>query len=353
MQEGDYPLTLSEIAENAAFSMSDVAFIAGLEESTVYRLWENPNWLEKVSGKSLQALIATVPGLGEYVATYSVQSRRTRLIEDLTVEGLEIDESAIQRFVREGIPEQYLTAALQAAIHIMRGDNNRASSYLARFWGTGQDRALTALFGTDQEPGLITNATQLIDAAANLAPNIGRKSYSFHTIITQAVFGHYIGKATGHANSESLPAVTDRQSAFTLRSSTMGLLIASDDRDLAERYQKMVRDTPVLRTVEEWSFPTYTRDTRPNSDFTLPRSLLLRNTANEILSEINSSTYGQAYRYYLISTYLPLALRRDATFGLRADELIAVLLRWGDESDDISVRTACESLAKHLRSFKR
>src|SRR5208283_4947481 len=76
MQEGDYPLTLSEIAENAAFSMSDVAFIAGLEESTVYRLWENPNWLEKVSGKSLQALIATVPGLGEYVATYSVQTRR-------------------------------------------------------------------------------------------------------------------------------------------------------------------------------------------------------------------------------------------------------------------------------------
>jgi hypothetical protein len=212
---------------------------------------------------------------------------------------------------------------------------------------------LTALFGTDQEPGLITNAAQLIDAAANLAPNISRKSYSFHAIITQAVFGHYIGKATGHASSESLPAVTDRQSAFTLRSSTMGLLIASDDRDLAERYQKMVRDTPVLRTVEEWSFPTYTRDTRPNSDFTLPRSLLLRNTANEILNEINSSTYGQAYRYYLISTYLPLALRRDATFGLRADELIAALFRCRDESDDISVRTACESLAKHLRSFKR
>ena len=61
MQEGDDPLTLSEIAENAAFSMSDVAFIAGLEESTVYRLWENPGWLEKVSGRSLQALIATLP----------------------------------------------------------------------------------------------------------------------------------------------------------------------------------------------------------------------------------------------------------------------------------------------------
>ena len=133
----------------------------------------------------------------------------------------------------------------------------------------------------------------------------------------------------------------------------MGLLITSDDRELAERYRRMVKETPVLKTVEEWSFPTYTRDTRPNSDFTLPRSLLLRNTAGEILSEINSSSYGQAYKYYLITTYLPLALRRDATFGLRADELISALLRCKDESNDVSVRAACDSLVKHLRSYKR
>src|SRR5271166_432859 len=114
--------------------------------------------LEKVSGRSLQALIATLPGLGEYVASYSVKCRRNRLIEDLTAEGLEVNEPAIDRYIREGTPEQYLSAALQAAIHIMRGDNNRTSSYLARFWGPGQDRALTALFGADQAPGLIKNS---------------------------------------------------------------------------------------------------------------------------------------------------------------------------------------------------
>lgn len=353
MQEGDDPLTLSEIAESAAFSMSDVAFIAGLEESTVYRLWDNPGWLEKVSGKSLQALIATLPDLGEYVASYSVKSRRNRLIEDLATEGLEVNEPAIERYIHEGTPEQYLAAALQAAIHIMRGDNNQTSSYLARFWGLGQDRALTALFGADQAPGLIKNSAHLIDAAANLAPNLPRKNYSFHAIITQAVFGHYIGKATGRPYVAPAPTAVDRQSAFTLRSSTMGLLITSNDKELAERYRRMVKETPVLKTVEEWSFPTYTRDTRPNSDFTLPRSLLLRNTAGEILNEINSPNYGQAYKYYLITTYLPLALRRDATFGLRADELISALLRCKDESNDVSVRAACESLVKHLRSYKR
>jgi hypothetical protein len=84
MQEGNDPLTLSEIAEDAAFSMSDVAFIAGLEESTVYRLWDNPGWLEKVSGKSLQALIATLPGLGEYEG-YS-QDHHLWVDQDLTRE---------------------------------------------------------------------------------------------------------------------------------------------------------------------------------------------------------------------------------------------------------------------------
>jgi hypothetical protein len=314
-------------------------------------LWDNPNWLEKVSGKSLQALIATVPGLGDYVANYAIKSRRTKLIEDLTAEGLEVNEAAIKQHIRTGTPEQYLIAALRAAFHIMRGDNGQTSSYLARFWGPGQDRALTALFGADQNLGLIKNSDQLINAAENLAPHLSRKSYSFHAIITQAVFGHYIGKATGRARIEPASAIVDRQSAFTLRSSTIGLLISSDDKELAERYSRTVKEIPVLGTIEEWSFPTYTRDSRPNSDFALPRSLLLRNTAAEVLREINSPNYGQAYKYYLISTYLPLAIRRDATFGLRANELIAALLRCRDESDDISIRAACEALAKRLHSF--
>jgi hypothetical protein len=94
-----------------------------------------------------------------------------------------------------------------------------------------------------------------------------------------------------------------------------------DDRELAERYESAVANTPVLRIVEDWSFPTHTRDTSPNSDFALPRSLLLRNTANEVLSEINCPDYGDAYIYYLASTYLPIALERDQTFGLCASEL--------------------------------
>lgn len=70
----------------------------------------------------------------------------------------------------------------------------------------------------------------------------------------------------------------------------MGLLINSSDTELAQRYERMVKGTPVLEVIEEWSFPTYTRDSRPNADFSLPGSILLRKIAKEVLREINNYT---------------------------------------------------------------
>ena len=353
MLDGDLQLRLCDIADNSAFSMADVAFISGLDESTICRLWDKPDWLDKVSGRSLQALIATVPNLGEYVAQCAVLSRRRKLIEGLAEEGLQVNESAIVRCVAEGVPEPYLSAALQAAMHIMRGENAKASSYLARFWGAGQDRALTALFSSKEETSLLADPDQLIAASAKVAPRVSSKGYSFHAIITQAVFGHYVGKATGQVTLNGLPEVTDRQTAFTHRSSVMGLLINNNDRELSERYGRLVASTPVLRTVEEWSFPTYTRDTRPNPDFTLPRSLLLRNTAEEILKEIRSGKYGDAYVHYLTTVYLPIALTRDSTFGLRDKDLLAVLLDCADKSSEASIKRSCQSIASRIRSSTR
>jgi hypothetical protein len=282
-----------------------------------------------------------------------MRSRRAKLIQELAAEGLEADEAAINQYIASGIPEQYLSAALQAAIHIMRGENAKANSYLARFWGAGQDRALTALFSPDNATGLLKNQSALITASTALAPNITRKGYSFHTIITQAVFRHYIGKAIGHTEVMKPGEIVDRQTAFTYRASVMGLLISTNDQDLAERYNKVTATTPVLRTVEDWAFPTYTRDTRPNSDFTLPRSLLLRNTSQEIVAEISSDSYGDAYVSYLTNTYLPIALERDPTFGLHIPELKSALLGRRDRSDDAKLRRMYETFVKKLHSFKR
>src|SRR3954453_18518403 len=107
------PKSLARIAESSGFGMADVAFLAGLDESTICRLWDNPDWLDRVKGSSLQAIVAVVPGVGEYVLGYSLADRRSRLADRLSDQEVEIDTLAFRRLVQErGIPEQYLSNAL-------------------------------------------------------------------------------------------------------------------------------------------------------------------------------------------------------------------------------------------------
>ena len=55
------PASLSQIADEAGLGASDVALIAELDESTVSRLWNDPRWLDRVTGASLQRMIAAKP----------------------------------------------------------------------------------------------------------------------------------------------------------------------------------------------------------------------------------------------------------------------------------------------------
>jgi hypothetical protein len=52
------PTSLAHIAMDSGFTMSDLAFLAGLDESTICRLWDDPNWLDRITGRSLQALLS-------------------------------------------------------------------------------------------------------------------------------------------------------------------------------------------------------------------------------------------------------------------------------------------------------
>ena len=176
---------------------------------------------------------------------------------------------------------------------------------------------------------------------------LSRKGYSFHSILAHATFAHHLGIATGELDSRFLPSITDRQSAFMVRSGVMGLLINSSNTELAQQYEQMVKSTPVLEIIEEWSFPTYTRDSKPNADFSLPGSILLRRTAEEVLREIDN--YTEAYLYYLCRTYLPLALDRDPTFGLKLSDLGNALATRADICEDATARNACISFARQIK----
>ncbi|WP_322756453.1 hypothetical protein [Frankia sp. Cas3] len=335
------PTCLSQIAALSGFGVSDVALLAELDESTVSRLWDMPDWLDRIRGRSLQALIAAVPGVAEYATTYPLRTRQARLVHDLHREGLAVDEAAL---VSLSVPAPYVANALEAALQVVRGDIARAMEYLPRFWGREQDRALDVLFSP--AGGLLVDARPLLEAAGSLAPLLTRSAYSFNAILAQAHLTHHVAKATGVLPEQLAGAAMDRRGAFTLRSTVMGALGQSDDRDLADRYRHLVDKHPPLRLVEEWAFPTWMRDSRPTLDFSLPPSLLLRRTAGEILRELGQ--YGDAYCYYLVTTYVPLALDRDPTFGLRAGELRVALLERREMVNDSIIRRAMDTLARQI-----
>jgi hypothetical protein len=342
MRRPDEPAALSEIAADAGLSLSDVALIADLDESTISRLWSDPGWLDRASGSSLQRLIASVPGLAEYVTAYSLTSRLSRLTTELADAGIDVNMDAVQACEDDRTPVPYVGNALQAALYVVRGDTSKAVSHLARFWGLGQDQALGRLFSADQDR-LLANPGRLIEASAELAPRLRRPGYSFHSILAEAALVHHVGPASAGV---TVARVEGRQEAMSLRSSVMGILINTDDFDAALRYEKAVGRSPVLRVVEEWSFPTYTRDARPDPAFSLPRSLLLRNTAQEVIREIGS--YPDAYVHYLLAVYVPLALSRDRTFGLALPELKAALTDRLSRGGDPRLRKLCESTLRQI-----
>lgn len=342
MKPLDEPASLAELAGTAGLALSDVALLAGLEESTVSRLWSDPRWLDRVTGSTLQRVIAAVPGVAGYVASQPLAARLSRLITELADVGLNVDPAGIRAAQDDSVPAPHLANALNAALHTVRGDSLKAASHLARLWGRDQDQALIRLFS--HGPGrVLANPDRLIQSSADLASHLRRRGYSFHAMLAEAAIAH-------HAHIPLAPAsgsmISDRREALSFRSSVMGTLISANDFDAAERYEHLSARTPLLKVVEAWSFPTFARDARPDPGFSLPRSILLRNTAIEVIREIEG--YPDAYVHYLLSVYLPLALSRDPTFGLAVSRLKTAIRERLNRDGDPRLRSLCETTLRIL-----
>jgi hypothetical protein len=194
--------TLGDIAEEAGLYPSDVALTSELDESTISRLWTDPHWLDRVTGASMQRLMASVPGVHEYAGWRSVATRLSRLAAELGEEGLDVDEGAIESCRADGVPVQFIADALQAALHAVRGEDGKAAAYLARFWGRDQDRALERLFSGGQGR-LLIRPGRLLSASAEIAPRLQRGGYSFHAILATAVLAHHATEGQPDANLAS------------------------------------------------------------------------------------------------------------------------------------------------------
>lgn len=174
-----------------------------------------------------------------------------------------------------------------------------------------------------------------------IVDQLAARTNSFHAIVGQAALTHHLARVAGCQFSPDTSTV-NRQNALSLRSLAIGRIIATNDLDLAVHYCSSIVRNRFLSTIEEWSFPTYTHDARVTHDFSLPRSLVLRNTANEVLREIDA--YNDAYLYYLATTVVPTLLRRDSSFGARLPDLQKLLRNRLDSCGDSVVRRVCNNL---------
>lgn len=343
------PKSLARIAADSGFLMADVAFLAGLEGSTVSRLWDDPQWLDRVKGKSLQAIVSVLPGVGEYIFGFSLADRRSRLAEGLSRAGVEVDQAAFRCLVQQHrVPEQYLSNALETAICILNGDVGQAAAHLARFWGRDQDFALGLLFGNADNDGLLNDVSKLVNASIDMIEQLNARKNSFHAIVAQANLMHHVARASDNFVGEVFSVDVRRHSALTFRSTIIGRIMATDDQALAERYCRDVATSPLLSIVEGWAFPTYTHDARVTPDFSLPRSLLLRHTAAEILREVDQ--YNDAYLFYLAETSIPTVMQRDSTFGLQLLQLTSALRTRLERCEQPAARTACEKILRMLEN---
>jgi hypothetical protein len=337
------PKLLREIAEEAGYTAQNVSALTGLHLSTILRHWHDPRWFEQVEGSSLQRLLAVVPGVDDYIRTYPHLVRQQRLAEELGQFGIDIDGEGIGHAIEmAGIAPAYISNALEMTLHLARADARQCVPYLTSFWGCQQNRALFALFATAQPLRLLKNPETLLALARDMHAQLeGRRGFSFPRILAQGILVHHLARTTGEM-PENCYEPRHGQAAFILRGAYMGVLIHTGDLGWSERYKTIVDTNSVARLLELWSFPTWTRDRNATPDFTLERSLLLRETAREVIVEVQR--YNEAYVWYLATTYIPLALEGDPTFGLQLEELRAALHQRRDRVVTPEARAACDGL---------
>jgi hypothetical protein len=317
--------TLGDLIQPSGLTAADVAFLANLQESTVSRYWSDPDWSDKISGKGLKALMAVIPGLGEHLQRSAIDQRLQQLTVELDTHGLTVNPTALNDAITSGTAVEHLTSALQAAARIMDGDSRAVTGHLARVFGRDQDQALGHLFH-----GLIVNPTPLLDAATGIADQL-RSKRSAHAFMSVATIQHHTARATGNPDYGDYTCNTN-QRAFMHRSTCIGLILATDDHDLVDRYADDIAHSTVATRIELWAMASYNRDIRPTGNFWLPKGVILTRTADEVLRELGA--YNTAYSHYLARIFLPAALELDPTFGGRRHALATALLDRRAQIDD-------------------
>jgi hypothetical protein len=347
---------LCDLARESGYSSpATLAELTGLDIGTVSRHWKSPTWLDRIDMTTYQILLTYLPGLAPVALDTAMRTKRRDFTLVFERYDLALNMEVLDSAVRSGkTNRQFLSNALDAAAYVLAGDSHRAIGFLRSLWGKPQTQALDIVFGTDPEYRAFQDNGLLINAAARMTESlISMTRVDFPRAVAIAHLAHHTTKA-GHDGLLSIfpPAskkatATSRNLSFAARGATMGVLRQSEDLDLVGRYAEQVQDDDLVSMIEEWAFPTWAGDVANGEDFELPRTPSLRRTAVELVREIRF--YNEAYVWYLIRVYIPLAVERtDHTLGGKRSEISLALMERADRMTDRSVRYGCIALAQKL-----
>lgn len=336
--------TLQSIASDARLTMADLAFLSNLPKSTLSRMWDEEDWLDRITGHSLKQLVSVLPGLTAHLNKQSCGPRLTEATRRCHALGLQVRIERVRRLVGAGCATQRIILALEAAAAIMELDERRSSSYLARCWGADQDVALDAVLAPSASPtALLSDNSQLLEKAHQLSGRLGTggRGTSMQTIVGHGILVHKTTKLTARERVGGLSQATT-QEAFAYRSAVIGQLLGTGDLDTVEAYRRSIEQRPLLRANELWSLSTYAKDVVQTSDFRIPKDISLARTIAEVVKD--AANLNEAYLYYLVSIAIPTLFDHDPTFGLRSRDLATALTLRVEMGLSARVSTACVSM---------
>lgn len=339
--------TLRNIASDAKLSMADIAFLSHLPKSTLSRLWDEEDWLDRITGHSLKQLVSVLPELIPHLSRQSCGPRLSRAAMRCRELGLPIRMDRVRSLIESGCAAQRVILALEAAVAIMELNRHDSASYLARCWGFDQDVALDALLAPKTSAkALLADNTLLLNNASQLCDGFGAgRGLSMQTIVARGILVHKTMKLTDQEPILALPETTSNE-AFTYRSAVIGHLLSAGDLDIVDKYRRSIDQHPLLRANEVWSLSTYAKDIRQTTDFRVPKPASLIMTATEIVKD--TANLNEAYLYYLVSIAVPAILDHDPTFGSRRLELASALAFRLEVGLHPQVTALCVSMIRSL-----
>jgi hypothetical protein len=344
--------TLRDLAERAGHSPASLADALGVDETTIYRHWVADDWLDRMQSHAIRKLMAVVPGVDLEYSRSVVQERVDQLISEGQAAGFQVSGAAFAEAVEHAhMVPQFLCSAIEAGLSVMKGDLERSVRKL-RCWGREQTWALHAVYGSAGTAPVFPDHTTLIAASREMFEKLSTSRITYQRSIALGHLAHHLASEIEldiKSPARRRAGLRDEMAGFFVRGAYMGSLRRTDDLDLAGRYQELVSTQGTARLVELWTFPSWTGDLSPSDNFNLPQGIVLRNSAKEVIKEIKE--YNEVYAWYLVTTYVPLALEHaDRTFGGMIKELTAALRYRAERTALTELRSACLNLASLLAS---